>query len=139
MKPQFIKVNKVLLTSKEDAGLSNLIARLSVKHINRFVKRREAIIICNPKNGSKIVRYALGGGGISGLNSTSICIDYDGIETLGLKYSKEIDCELVIRKPYPFESYFMFMAHPDLSIRLPMRLGMLGAGLGIISFIHSFV
>lgn len=131
-----VKIDSVVMLSGEDAGIHNLIARIRNYHIKRDFQRRDAVIIKNLSNGSRIIRYVMGEPQAMELEKGSMAIDYDGLITLGLKYSVDPqDCNLVVKKAGLFEKYLFFMNHPDLGIQLSIRLGVLGAMLGLLGLI----
>ena len=126
------KIKTLFMLSKEDAGLDRLIVRVHNSCINTLFFRREAVVIVNNDNGKKIIRYAMGGSNIRGLDRNSVAIDYDGYDGLGVKYSKKaVNVDLLIRKAGSLEKYSFFLNHPDLSISLSIRLGLVGVILGI--------
>jgi hypothetical protein len=137
-----LRAKNVLLLPKEDAGHHNLIVRMQGVHINSFFRRREPVVICNPHNGERIIRYAMGGGSLPGIKRDSIALDYDGLITLGFEMKQAQPCDLIVRKARPFETYLFFTRHPDLGIQLSIKLGltgvflgMLGLALGVVSLI----
>ncbi|OIP95598.1 MAG: hypothetical protein AUK56_04890 [Thiomicrospira sp. CG2_30_44_34] len=139
-----MKASKVLLLGKEDSGIHNLIVRIHGCHVKTVFSRREAVIILNPNNKTKIIRYVMGSGAMPGVTKESIAIDYDGLDTLGYKMKLEQPCDLVVRKASFVEKLAIFSQHPDLGVNLSLKLGvtgvalgLIGLGLGIISLFQS--
>lgn len=140
MKKLLIKQSMML--TGDDAGLGNLIARIHNTHIKRTFKRRDAVIIKNIDNGASIIRYVMGGSYLfEGKPSSLIAFDYDGYDTLGLPYkpTEVIDCNLQVRKATVLEKYLYLSKHPDLSIQLSIRLGLLGAVLGFAGLVLGII
>ena len=135
-----LKMTKLMLLPKEEAGIHNLIVRLHGVHLKQF-KRRQSVVIVNPKTDAKIIRYVIGAGSTKGLTKHSLALDYDGFETLGFPLVRESSqpCDLIVRKAKAFERYWFFLNHPDLSIALSIRLGFLGAVLGGIGIVLGII
>jgi hypothetical protein len=127
-----LKINQLMLLPKEDSGIHNLLIRVHGCHIKSIFQRRQPVVIVNPANNAKCIRYVMGGGSLSGLTKGSAALDYDAMDTLGFKMNSVQPCELIIRKTKPFESYLFFMNHPCLSTQLSIKLGLLGAVLGFL-------
>lgn len=125
-------VNNLMLLPKEDSGIHNLLVRVHGCHIKSSFQRREPVVIVNPSNKQKCIRYVMGGGSLSGLTKSSAALDYDAMDHLGFKMKGTQSCELIIRKTRPFERIAFFVNHPDLSVQLSIRLGLLGAVLGFM-------
>lgn len=123
-----------------DSGLHLSIVRFYNGHIdskkanrNKFF-RLEALTIKNTHNGMKILRYAMGNSSLP-INKNTIAIDYDAIDALGLKY--KTPCVLQVTKATTFEVYQWFWRHPDLIVRTSIKLGLLGAALGVLGFVSG--
>ncbi len=127
-----LKISQLMLLPKEDSGIHNLLIRVHGCHIKSTFQRRQPVVIVNPENGAKCIRYVMGGGSLAGLTKTSAALDYDAMDSLGFKMNKVQPCDLIIRKAKPFETYRFFTRHPDLSVQLSIKLGLLGAGLGFL-------
>ena len=82
-----IQANQVVMLTGDDAGLHNLIARVRNNHIKRDFQRREAVIIKNLETGTKIIRYVMGESQNLELERGTIAVDYDGLVSLGYKFS----------------------------------------------------
>lgn len=130
---------QVALLPKEDSGLHNLLVRVHGSHINSTFQRREAVVLVNRDNKQKCIRYIVGAGSMAGITKQTLAIDYDALETLNFKMKKEQGCNIAIRKPRPFEVYLFYMNHPDLSVKLSIRLGVLGALLGFTGLAISVI
>lgn len=134
-----LKVDKLILLPKEDSGVRNLIVRVHGTLIKSSFQRRQPVVICNPENGAKIIRYVMGSGSLSGVTKSAIAIDYDGLDTLGYKMKKDQPCELLVRKAKPFETYQFFIRHPDLAVQLSIKLGLTGVALGMVGLVLGAV
>lgn len=132
-----LHIENVVMLTKDDAGLDKLLCRIYPGHINKIFKRREPIII-KGTDGKKIIRYAVGGAGIAGINSKTIGIDYDGLESLGIGYNGG-KVSLVVRKATGFEIIRCFLNHPEIQTRISIRLGFLGAFLGFLGLFISIL
>ena len=133
-----MKFNNVVRLPDCDSGVNLSIVRFYNGHIdskkkdkNKFF-RREAVTIKNPQNGARILRYAMGNAGLP-INKTSLAIDYDGIDALGVKYKTPND--LIVTRATSIDVYRWFLQHPDLIVRTSIKLAILGAVLGIMGFI----
>lgn len=133
-----LNVERVVQLPAADSGLQLGIARLHNHYIdskrqdrNRFF-RREALCITNTDNHAWIIRYAMGGGGVKGLCKDVVGLDYDGIDALGLRINQPGN--IVVRRARRLEVIRWLATFPDLSIRLSIQLGLLGAGLGLLGF-----
>lgn len=134
-----MKVETVVQLLPEDCGLQHSIVRLHNSNIDskrldreRFF-RREAVVICNPQNGSRVLRYAMGTPGGISITKRAVALDYDAVDVLGIRFKTDVDLE--IRRASTFEVYQWFWSHPDLGIRLSTRLGVMGGVLGIMGFL----
>lgn len=129
----------------EDSGLANSICRLNNCHIDskrqdctKFF-RREPVIIINRLNKAKVLRYVMGNGnpGTLPITKSGVGLDYDAADMLGVKFKQPVALE--IRQASFFEIYGWFRMHPDLSVRLSIRLGMAGGVLGILGFLTGII
>lgn len=138
-----LKVSAVVSLPVEDSGLSNAIVRVHNSRIDRCKKdkqrffRREPLVIMSPETGAFIVRYAMGGGGVKGVCRNTIALDYDGIDALGIRFNAPV--ELLVRRASTIEVYRWFWQHPALSVQLSVRLGVVGAVLGVMGFLTGIV
>ena len=134
---------KVLALKERDFGFASYIVRVnnslmdaSKKNKDKYF-RREAVLIVNPENDTRILRYVVGNPGTMSLTKSTIGLDYDGLDSLGIKFRDKVN--LIVTKATRFEVYRWYMNHQDLNVRISMRLGVLGAVLGIIGFIMGFI
>lgn len=141
MKKQIPFISAVRLPT-EDSGLQHSIVRLNNVHIDskKLAKskfyRRESVVIENTANGHKVFRYVMGNPGLS-ITKNDLAIDYDGIDLLGISYKEE--STLIVRKASIFETINWFWSHPDVGINLSIRLGLIGAFLGVLGFAIGLV
>ncbi|EPJ7982423.1 hypothetical protein L4Z68_001430 [Pseudomonas aeruginosa] len=133
-----LAVVKVVELPPADCGLQHSIIRVHNMHIDskrsdvgRFF-RRDLLMIINPANGEKTLRYAMGNPGGNGLSikKHEIAVDYDAVATLGVRFNREV--ELVVRRATTMEIAAWFYMYPDLGIRWSYRLGILGGLLGVV-------
>lgn len=133
-----LHMNYVVQLPPQDSGLQLGIARFHNLHIDAKRQdqsrlfRREAVCIVNPENKTRIIRYAMGGGGVKGVCKDSVGLDYDGVDALGIRFNQP--AQLVIRRASRLEIIQWLATYPDLSVRLSIQLGLLGAGLGMLGF-----
>ncbi len=134
-----ITIHGVVQLPPADAGLHNAIVRLHNGRIDakrqdkqRFF-RREPLVVINPDNGAKIVRYAMGAAGLAGVRRDTIALDYDALDALSIRPKQEV--AITVRRATLFEVYAWFWNHPDLSVQLSIRLGIAGAVLGVMGFL----
>ena len=132
-------VEKVKKLSYEDTGLSKSVARFHSSNIDskrrdqaRFF-RREALIIENRETGDKVLRYAMGNPGGISLTKKEVGLDYDAVDALNIRFNTDV--ALDVRRAKPWEIYRWFLNHPDLGIQLSVKLGFVGAVLGLMGFI----
>lgn len=132
------KPQSVVRLPMEDSGLGHNIVRLNNRNVdskrkdpNRFF-RREPVVIYNPDNGTKVIRYVMGNPGTMSITKNAVGLDYDAVDALGVKFKEEVSLEM--RRARWWEIYQWFWFHPDFSIRLSIRLGVVGALLGILGF-----
>lgn len=81
-----MKIETVVQLLPEDCGLQHSIVRLHNSNIDskrldreRFF-RREAVVICNPQNGSRVLRYAMGTPGGISITKRAVALDYDAVD-----------------------------------------------------------
>ncbi len=134
-----LKISQLMLLPKEDSGIHNLLIRVHGCHIKSTFQRRQPVVIVNPANNAKCIRYVMGGGSITGLTKDSASLDYDAMDTLGFKMNLVQPCELIIRKVKPFEACKFFTQHPDLAVQISLKLGLLGAFLGFLGLLLGVI
>lgn len=135
-------INQVIRLSEADSGLSQSIVRcyngyIDSKKLDKSKYfRRQAVIIENKHNGLKILRYVMGSAGMP-INRSTIGLDYDGIDMLGVKF--KVPVILNVRKASLLDTYIWFWKHPDLIVRTGIRLAVFGIGLSIIGSTFSII
>lgn len=131
-------MNYVVPLPPVDAGLQLGIARLHNRHIDAKRRdktrlfRRDAVCIVNLDTNAQIIRYAMGSAGVKGVCMDSIGLDYDGVDALGIRFKNP--SRLLVRRATQVEILRWFATYPDLSVRLSIQLGLLGAVLGVLGF-----
>lgn len=143
-----MKVDKVIRLPREDEGgigivrmgnfniVSSLSRRKEITR-KRFM-RKKPVTIQNLENGLWILRYAMGNSGNLSLTKSQIAIDYDGIQQLGLTLHTN-SVNLKVTDSSQLEIFLHFWQHPDLNIRISMRMGAIGLFLGAIGFGSSLI
>lgn len=132
-------ISSVVRLPSSDAGIHNAIIRLNSSWIDATRQdrgkffRRDALIILEPHTGLKTLRYAMGAAGLKGVTKDAIALDYDAVDALGISFNSPV--QLQVRRASVIEVYTWFWEHPDLSVQLSIRLGVVGAVLGIMGFI----
>lgn len=134
-----LTATKIVRLTPEDSGYQHCIVRMNNHHIdskrrdkNRFF-RRDAVMIINPENRQKVLRYAMGQAAYTGMTKEAIGIDYDAMDSLGVRYGQDV--HLVIRPASRLEVYGWLSQHPDLNIRVSVKLGIAGSVLGVMGFL----
>lgn len=133
-----MQIKKVVRLPEADSGLQHNIVRVNNRLIDankqdrsRFF-RREPVVIINSGNGSKVLRYVMGNPGL-GISKDALALDYDAVDALGITYHAETDLE--IRRASRREVWQWFWKHPDQGIQLSIKLGVMGAILGVLGFL----
>ncbi|MBU3625863.1 hypothetical protein ICN48_06400 [Polynucleobacter sp. JS-Safj-400b-B2] len=135
-----IKQQKTYSRELDEQAFS--VVRLRNEHIPRLGGTGCWVKICNAK-GKAIYRMAKGAGAID-IPVDALELDYEGFRALN-SWSKEkpVDglypCILFITKANRLEALKAHWFHPNLAYSVPMRLGYIGLGLGLIGFVMSAV
>lgn len=133
-----MQIKKIIRLPESDSGLQHNIVRVnnclidSKKQDRSRFFRREAVVIINNRNGSKVMRYVMGNPGLS-ISKEALALDYDAVDALGITYQSETDLE--IRRASRLEVWQWFWRHPDQGIQLSIKLGVIGAVLGVLGFL----
>ena len=136
---ELIQVNQPIELNSHDSGIHQSIVRLNNQYIDSKRKnkdkffRREPVIVTNTENGNSVLRYVMGQSNYLGMTKRAIGLDYDAIDALGSGFHQEV--KFSVRKATILEVYQWLSKHPDLSIQLSIKLGLVGAFLGILGFI----
>ncbi|MGR5159734.1 hypothetical protein [Vibrio owensii] len=132
-KPVF---HRAIQLPSEDSGLDKSIVRLFNAHIGKkkhqYV-RRIPVVITNRNNGHWILRYAMGSNAIKGLTATTLGLDYDGVNDLGIKFKQE--CDLIVEEATLYQQVHWLWFFPCVNVRLSFRLGLLGFVFGLIGLV----
>jgi hypothetical protein len=137
-----MKIENVIRLPTEDSGLQHCIVRLNNYNMDSTRKddsrffRREALVIINNENGSKVLRYAMGHSGLK-ICKNAIGLDYDAVDALNVRYKQEVDLE--VRRAKSWEIWCWFWCHPDQNVQLSIKLGVVGTLLGIMGFMTGIV
>lgn len=134
-----MKISKVVPLPIADSGIQHGIVRFNNAFIGKQkIPRRTPVVIRNRKTNEWTIRYALGNSGnIQGLTKNVIALDYDAMNELGI--SSRQPCELEIKPASLIQSMHWLMTSPDLNVRLNTRFAVLGAMLGFVSLVITFL
>lgn len=134
-----MKIESVVPLPPEDSGLQHCIARFNNRNIdskredkNKFF-RREALIIENLDNRTKVMRYAMGNAGNLSITKNAVGLDYDAVDALAIRFKSEVN--LSVRRAKTWEVWQWFLNHPDQTVQLSIKLGLAGATLGVLGFL----
>ncbi|MFC6674322.1 hypothetical protein [Marinobacterium aestuariivivens] len=138
-----MKIDTVVRLPMEDSGLQHSIVRLNNRNIdsrredrNRFF-RREPVMIVNPESRTKVLRYAMGNPGHLSIPKCAVALDYDAVDALGIRSKDTVNLE--VRRAKRWEVWQWFWYHPDQSVQLSIKLGVVGAVLGIMGFLNGVI
>lgn len=138
-----MKITKVYRLPREDESGSEIVrfcnsrisAQLNIRPPKNKFHRRQPVVIINPANDCWVLRYAMGNPGTMSIKQDEIAVDYDALVELDVH--PKHDVELTVRNASWLEVYIHFMRHPDLNVRISMRLGVIGFVLGIIGLFQG--
>lgn len=108
--------------------------QIDSKKINRekFFRREPVTIIVGDK---KVIRFAVGAKSLP-LKKYHVALDYDAIDSLNIKYGDQSD-SVQIRRSTRREVWGWFYNHPDLGVRISIRIGVLGSVTGVTGILMS--
>ncbi|MDW2127525.1 hypothetical protein R7P74_28380, partial [Vibrio sp. 2033] len=95
--------------------------------------RREPVMIVNPETKAKVLRYAMGNPGNLSITKLAVALDYDAVDALGVRFKDTVNLE--VRRARRWEVWQWFWNHPDQSVQLSIKLGVVGAVLGVMGFL----
>jgi len=146
--PSF-NAQRVVELPLHDQGLQNSIVRVYSARIDRTRKdagrfrRRQPVLISNPEADTETLRFVMGAGK-GGVKKNEIALDYDAVDALGIRFTQPV--ELQVRPATWLEVMRHYLDHPDMGIRVSMRmavwgiyLGLFGAVCGIVSVVTVFL
>lgn len=146
--PDFTALRVVELPA-HDQGLQHSIVRVYSPRIDRSRKdpsrfrRRQPVLIINKESGTETLRFVMGAGR-GGVKKDEVSLDYDAIDALGVRFNQLVS--LQVRPASRLEVLRHYFGHPDMSIRVSMRLalwgiylGAFGAACGIVSVVAVFM
>lgn len=140
---------RVVELPMHDQGLQHSIVRLypswidrNRKDPNRF-RRRQPVLIINKESGAETLRFVMGAAR-GGVRKNEVSLDYDAVDALGVRFGQPVQLE--VRPASRLEVLRHYLEHPDMSIRVSMRLalwgiylGAFGAVCGIVSVVTVFM
>ncbi|EOW9552525.1 hypothetical protein ACY3XD_002574 [Vibrio cholerae] len=134
-----MKIETVVPLPPEDSGLQHCIARFHNRNMDSKRKdktrffRREPVMIVNPETKAKVLRYAMGNPGNLSITKLAVALDYDAVDALGVRFKDTVNLE--VRRARGWEVWQWFWNHPDQSVQLSIKLGVVGAVLGVMGFL----
>lgn len=134
MKPNFI-AERVIELPEKDQGLQHSIVRIYSHRIDRHKRdpsrfaRRQAVLIENTENGNSTLRFVMGAGQL-GVKRQELSIDYDACDALGIRFRQPVS--LNVRPATTREVLKHYFDHPEMGIRVSMRLAIVGIFLGMV-------
>lgn len=136
-----MEINSIIRLPVEDSGPQINAVRMHNMHIDskktdhtRFF-RREAVLIQNPENGNKVIRYIMGNPGSLSIRKDSVAIDYDAADALGVSFKQPVT--LMMRRANLWEVIQWLWNHQDYAVQLSTKLGLVGAVLGVAGLLLS--
>ncbi|MUJ20325.1 hypothetical protein [Aliivibrio fischeri] len=99
--------------------------------------RREPIKIINVVTKEWVIAYAAGSSGIKGLTKSTIAIDYDTADLLGINFKEEVNIQVKRASYYDCLKWFTF--HPDKNQQIATHFGLVGVAFGFLGLIISLV
>lgn len=136
-------ITKVFRLPREDEVGSTIVrmcnSRISANGDSTRQKfgRRKPLVIQNLDNGFWVLRYAMGNPGTIALKSDEIALDYDALSVLDIKHKDTVN--LNAREAKKSEVFRHFWDHPDLNVRISMRLSIWGTALGIVGLLTGIL
>lgn len=121
-----------------DSGIMTAMVRVHPSWIDvdrkdtRRLYRRQPVLLHNRENGFRTLRFAFGAGDIDIQVPTTIAIDYDCRDALGIRGERLSVAIEVLQASY-WDVMAYYWGHPDMALQLSTRLGIVGFFLGIIS------
>ncbi|MDA0152405.1 hypothetical protein OH460_08830 [Vibrio sp. Makdt] len=95
--------------------------------------RRKPLKITNPINKQWAVADCLGSGGMKGLNKSTLAIEYDTADLLGIRIGKP--CELYVKNATYLDMLVWSWKHPDHTSRIANQHMILGTVLAIVGML----
>lgn len=124
-----LEVDNVVALTTADCGAS--IVRVPNRMIDRSKEdptrfhRNESVVVVNPRNGHRAVLRVMGTGkGIEGMTATSIAVDYDAKDVLGISRG---EVQLVVRRARGLDIARHHWSHENPVVKHSYRLGVVGA------------
>ncbi len=90
-------------------------------------------MIVNPETKAKVLRNAMGNPGNLSITKLAVALDYDAVDALGVRFKDTVNLE--VRRARRWEVWQWFWNHPDQSVQLSIKLGVVGAVLGVMGFL----
>ncbi|MEB1023010.1 hypothetical protein VC940_22115, partial [Citrobacter freundii] len=67
------------------------------------------------------------------ITKLAVALDYDAVDALGVRFKDTVNLE--VRRARRWEVWQWFWNHPDQSVQLSIKLGVVGAVLGVMGFL----
>ncbi|CAH1598707.1 hypothetical protein THF1C08_50211 [Vibrio jasicida] len=95
--------------------------------------RRKPLKITNATTKEWAIADCLGSGGVKGLNKSTLAIEYDTADLLGIRIGKP--CELQVQHATYLDMLRWFWKHPDYTNRMANQHMILGTFLALVGMI----
>ena len=132
---------------RNDDPYAHSAARINSSRIDRKKQdkskfwRHDTVKISNPA-GVYVIRSIMGAHikpGEPGITKDGISLDYDAMDSLGVKRSGSTDNLLTVEPANIYYVLNWYFHHPDTAFALATKLGTLGAALGLLGVIISII
>ena len=129
-----------IYSDKQDYNAFSAV-RLNNNVCSKLGRRGTWVCICNLASGSTIYRMTRGSSRKAPLTAEQFEIDYEGLAQLEIPFAKNQNdfrpCDIEITKANQLQLFAAHWRHPDPAYRVPMRLGIISLGLGLLSLVIS--
>ncbi len=133
-----MKIETVVPLPPEDSGLQHCIAgSITATWIpsekTRPVFQEGAGYDRKPRDQSKGSPVCDGQPRNLSITKLAVALDYDAVDALGVRFKDTVNLE--VRRAGRWEVWQWFWNHPDQSVQLSIKLGVVGAVLGVMGFL----
>lgn len=131
------KISKCRKFSNEQDYDAFSVVRLSNKRVGQLGGRGTWVCISVERDKqTSIYRRIRGCPAFASLPLEGIELDYEGSRKLGITGQRDeagfVSCDLRVRKARQWEVFKAHWSHPEPAYSFPVRLGVLGLGLGVV-------
>jgi hypothetical protein len=99
--------------------------------------RRKPLKITNTANKQWAIADCLGSGGVKGLTKSTLGLEYDTADLLGVRIGKQ--CELQVKHATYVDMLVWSWKHPDFMTRMANQHMILGTTLAIIGMVSALI